>query len=237
MEKTEQEIINLLNGDIESGNLSKLYDQEYINYSGNPSDNKNILYSDIIAKQLIERLFLFNNGHIEKIERKNYGNGLYIQEDHKRIGNEAKNLPYNTEPQFAKYIYNSELQYLGKIIDFEIPIGDRSLGAVDLLAYNGEILSLVELKGNNSDETMLRAILEICTYDCQINKIQLEKELKENNMCQNIKRIKKAILISETSPLYKHYKETKLVSNLAQKLEIDIFTYTDSAGKVIVKKI
>jgi len=228
----ESQIIDWLNDDIKPQNLSKLYDRDYINYTGSPADNKNIFYSDLIAKYLIDRLYLFNNDQIKEIARKDYGNGHYIQEDHKQLGDEAKSLPYTTEDQFAKFLYNSELESLGKIIDFQTPIGDKSFGAVDLLAYNREeILSLVELKWKDSKETMLRAILEICTYFCQINKKQLEEELKKNGMSPNIKKTRKAVLVFEESPLFEHYKKTKLIDNLATKLEVEIFFLNGSTVK------
>ena len=68
------------------------------------------------------------------------------------------------------------LPMLGKVLDYQTPLknkrSDRA-GKIDLLAYNGKVLRLLELKEPNSLETMLRCTLEGFTYLRTVNQKKL----------------------------------------------------------------
>jgi hypothetical protein len=90
---------------------------------------------------------------------------------------EERRKAYKSEELFAKSLYGYKFDDLGEIIDYQMPIYDKKYGAIDLLAYNDDgVLSLIELKREYNTETMLRAILEICTYFLQIDIEKLKNE-------------------------------------------------------------
>ena len=72
---------------------------------------------------------------------------------------------------------------IGKILDYQTPLknkqGDEA-GKIDLLAYNKDsdtgILRILELKKADSDETMLRCVLEAYTYLRIVDKAKLLKD-------------------------------------------------------------
>ena len=237
---TRSEIISVLDATIKSEELSSLYNEDCLNYYGETTDTEEA-YSDIIAEWLLEHDIKGLLGRIESISRHDYGKEYF----HERAGSDD-NTPLDEkrrkEEHFAQRLLNEELGHIGKIITYQVPIkGKRSdkAGKIDLLAYNEneKLLSLVELKWKESKETMLRAILEICTYYCQIDKGQLKEELEEKGICPTISGIQKVILIFKESPLYEHYREkTKSIQKLAAELEVQILVMDDADSKTISKE-
>lgn len=70
---------------------------------------------------------------------------------------------------------------IGKIIDYQTPLKDiqtDKAGKIDLLAYNEEekTLRILELKRPDSNETMLRCVLEAYTYLKVVDKAKLLKD-------------------------------------------------------------
>ena len=64
--------------------------------------------------------------------------------------------------------------FIGEIIDYQTPLKNRRsdiAGKIDLLSYDGTYLRVLELKKPDSDESMLRCVLEGYTYmktlDCE----------------------------------------------------------------------
>lgn len=226
--KKREEITNLLEKVIEKNELSTLYKKGYINYTGKVSDFDEF-YSDIITEYLLGKKVksLYDNKNIvEPIKREPK---KYKVKDHKPMTDKEKSLIHKQirkEEWIARSLLNEKFDDIGEIIDYQIPIKGKitdSAGKVDLLAYNdkNKILTLIELKREDSKETMLRSILEISTYYAQINKNQLKNDFgypSETN-------IQKAIFVFKESSLYKHYKDTKLVKKLIDEEELNIKIY------------
>ena len=201
-----------------------------------------------IAKWLIDHNIkeLFENNDKIKITR----NSTYIRkEEHEKIEN-AKDLlindPDQREKLMAKNLYlRKELGFLGQIKDYETPIqntdDDKEVGAVDLLAYNekDKMLSIIELKNNkNNFDTLLRAILEICTYYYQLDREKLIKNFFDCYKLPVIEPIRKIVLIYNNSILHKQYKKySKYIKDLAETLKVNIFTMEYSGSDVIIKEV
>lgn len=185
---------------------------------------------------------LFENNDKLKITR----NSTYIRKDHENI-EKAKDLlindPDQREELMAKNLYlRKELDYLGKIIDYQTPIQntdyDKEVGAVDLLAYNEKekMLSIIELKNNKNDfDTLLRAILEICTYYYQLDREKLIKDFFDCFKLFVVEPIRKIVLIYNNSKLHKQY--SKEIKYLAEILKVNIFTMEYSESGVIIKEV
>ena len=59
------------------------------------------------------------------------------------------------------------LSDVGRVIDYQTPLKNRrsdKAGKIDLLSYDGISVRILELKEPDSDETMLRCVLEGYTY-------------------------------------------------------------------------
>ena len=56
---------------------------------------------------------------------------------------------------------------VGKILDYQVPLKNKrsdQAGKIDLLAYDGNVLRVLELKKPDTQETMLCCVLEGYTY-------------------------------------------------------------------------
>lgn len=156
--------------------ISSFYQQDFVRYRGRTSDTSE-LYTELTAQWCIDHLALFNG--IPQIKRE----APYRSE--KRDGILTNPNSNRTEEQIAKALYRQgqqeALPIAGKILDYQTPLknkrSDRA-GKIDLLAYDGKVLRLLELKEPNSQETMLRCILEGFTYLRTVDQAELLKDLK-----------------------------------------------------------
>ena len=151
---------------------ASFYSQDFINYRGICTDVQ-IPYTEIIAEYLIDHLPVFTSG-IPTIHR----TASYHAPTHKEKKNPVSN---RTEELIAIDLFNFSqkngyYEKIGKILDYQIPLKNTqhdSAGKIDLIAYDGNTLHLLELKKPDAPETMLRCLLEIYTYLLTIDTAKL----------------------------------------------------------------
>ena len=137
--------------------------------------------------------------------------------------NEASN---RTEERIALDMFNKNYA-VGHIRDYQIPLKnsneDTGVGDIDLMAYNkdNQTLTLLELKQRQSDETLLRAVLEIFTY---WKILDHQKLLVDYGMPQTT-IVKKAVLLFEHSYAYNEYmqKLSPKTIELMGKLDVEFY--------------
>lgn len=140
-------------------NIKTFYKQDFINYRGETVDT-NEPYSEIVCEFVCDNLDLFCNTIPQITRRKSYKT-----EGHSGEYDESSN---RLEEIIAMQMFKQgEFSYIGKIIDYQTPLknvkGDVA-GKIDLLSYDGQTLRVLELKKPDSEETMLRCVLEGYTY-------------------------------------------------------------------------
>ena len=175
---SKDEIIKMM--EEAKSDMKNFYKKDFINYSGVTSDKKSY-YTEIIAEWLLDNFYLFDN--IKMISRES----SYKVDSH---DGEIKNKNSNREEEkIAMELFNisqkegKKFYIIGKIFDYQTPLknkqGDEA-GKIDLLAYNKDsdtgILRILELKKADSDETMLRCVLEAYTYLRIVDKAKLLKD-------------------------------------------------------------
>ena len=148
--------------------INLFYAQPFINYRGRTKDTKE-LYTEIVAEWVLNHLDLFQS--IQPITRES----SYKTKGHDGI---PGNLGSNREEELiAIAMYRQgTLPIVGEIIDYQTPLKSKlkdEAGKIDLLAYNGKTLRILELKRPDSKETMLRCVLEGLTYLKTVNKNKL----------------------------------------------------------------
>ena len=215
---SKDEIIKIM--EEAKSDMKNFYKKDFINYSGETSDTKEY-YTEIIAECLLDNFYLFDN--IKMISRES----SYKVDSH---DGEIKNKNSNREEEkiameLFDYSQNKGVTFdiIGKIIDYQTPLknvrGDKA-GKIDLLAYNKntKILRILELKKLDSDETMLRCVLEAYTYLKVVDKDKLLKdfELPENTV------IKACPFVFFEGEKYKEIQEDrKYLKELMKKLDIE----------------
>lgn len=139
--------------------ISTFYKQPFVNYRGRTNDTKE-LYTEVVAEFLCSHIDEFTNG-IPTITRES----SYQTKGHDKV---IQNSNSNREEErIAKEMYDKQYAIVGKMIDYQTPLkNERSdtAGKIDLLAYDGNVLRILELKKPDSKETMLRCVLEGYTY-------------------------------------------------------------------------
>lgn len=174
---TKQNIIDKV--EVSKENMQLFYKSEFINYRGKTSDT-NEYYTEIICGWLLENLNLLNE--IPTITREKG----YFTKTHDGV---IKNLKSNRdEEMIAMKMFNqSVINRLGKILDYQTPLKNKSsdkVGKIDLLSYDGDTLRILELKKPDSDETMLRCIIEGYTY---LKTVDTKRLLLDFNLPQETK--------------------------------------------------
>lgn len=142
-----------------SADMSLFYKSGCINYRGKTSDTKEY-YTEVIAEWLLEHLDLFEQ--IQTITR----SSSYRVVGHDGI---SDNPDSNREEELIAMamMRQGNMPIIGEILDYQTPLKNRQkdrAGKVDLLAYDGTTLRILELKEPDSRETMLRCVLEGYTY-------------------------------------------------------------------------
>lgn len=211
----KDEIINKLEN---LKDISTLYKEDFINYRGDTTDTKE-KYTEVIAEWLIKNFNLFDN--IKKITR---------QSSYKVDTHDGKHNNQNSnrlEEIMAIEIFNQKsLSILGEVIDYQTPLKDKlgdEAGKIDIISYDkdNKIVYLLELKREDSKETMLRCVLEIFTYSKTLDK---DKFLEDFNLPKDTK-IKASPLVFFNSSQYKEIADSdnKYLKDLIKKLEIELF--------------
>lgn len=175
---SKEEIIKKL--EESKSEMEQFYSENFLNYIGETSNEEGD-YTEIIAGWLLDNIELFDD--IEMISRKsNYKvkthDGVIKNEGSKREEEKIAMKLFNISKKEGKKFY-----IIGKILDYQTPLknkqGDEA-GKIDLLAYNKDsdtgILRILELKKADSDETMLRCVLEAYTYLKIADKAKLLKD-------------------------------------------------------------
>ncbi len=157
--------------------ISQLYNKNIVNWSSKTLDTKEY-YTEVISERLLEEIEKL----MESIAPINRKKGYRVDSHYEVI---SKTNTNRVEENIAKNLLWTNIDHLGRIIDFQVPLKDKdsdSAGKIDLISFkDGEspIAYIVELKIKDNKETLLRAVLEVFTYYCQLNKETFIKSFGE----------------------------------------------------------
>lgn len=161
--------------------IKTFYKQPFINYNGKTSDTDEY-YTEIIAEFLCENLsdFISDIPQITRVTTyKTEGHDGYFDIDTSR--KEEKIAMEIFKQSLNGYVYD----FIGEIIDYQTPLKNKRTdiaGKIDLLAYNDATLYILELKKPDSEESMLRCVLEGYTY---MKTVDIQKLLKDFKLPEN----------------------------------------------------
>jgi len=152
--------------------IKTFYKQPFINYNGRTDDTREY-YTEVVAEFLCSNILAYING-IPRITRE----ASYMTAGHD--GTFDVNTP-REEEKIAMEMFKQSKQgvpydYIGDIIDYQTPLKNKRsdvAGKIDLLSFDGKTLYILELKKPDSEESMLRCVLEGFTYMKTVNKEKL----------------------------------------------------------------
>ena len=172
MSYTRNDIINKLN----EYNINTLYQGDMNNYLGKTEDT-NELYTEVICEWICSNFDKLNQ--ITNITREKSYNNQSVHDG--KINNTNR-----VEENIAKSMYHKEYDYIGKILDYQVPLKNKKndiAGKMDLLACDGQnvVVRILELKKPTSTESLLRCIIEGYTYEKTVDKQKLVKDFNLEN--------------------------------------------------------
>ena len=206
--------------------MQRFYTSSFINYTGKTTDTKKY-YTEVVSDWLLRHLDLLNS--IPKVSR---ASGYRVS-THDGI---VKNIESNRKEEIIamKMFQQSVIPGLGTIIDYQTPLknvrSDR-VGKVDLLSYDGKTLRLLELKKPDSDETMLRCVVEGFSYLKTIDPAILLESFKDVVKTNAAIKVNPFVFIDDESVPYLEMKEDRpKLKALMDALDCHPFYINDHNG-------
>ena len=139
--------------------VKTFYRAKVVNYRGRTSDT-NEYYTEVVAKFVLDNIDVFRIAIPVITRKKTYKTKSHagtFSKDSNRVEEIVAIKMFDQSKNAQAY------EFIGKIIDYQTPLkskGDDVAGKIDLLSYDGHILRILELKKSDSEETMLRCVLE-----------------------------------------------------------------------------
>lgn len=217
---------------VASQEMNTFYLQAFINYQGNEKGigkAKGLAYGEDIADYLLNNLSLFDS--IPVITR----TLCYKTKGHDGI---TENPDSNrAEERIALGMFGNEYENIGKIIDYQTPLknahADKHIGKIDLLTETENEIWLVEVKKYDSEETLLRCILEAYTNfkTVDADKLKLDFELDQQ------KPLRCAAIVFRDQEQHESYqKPNSSVRRLMDTLDIHLFVIAKENKEYLVDK-
>lgn len=211
--------------------ISNFYKREFINYLGRTADT-NELYNEVVAEFVCSKLECFKS--IPRITRE----ASYKVESHDGQYAEHSN---RIEELTAMQMFNQCkcsgcYTGIGKIVDYQTPLKnekDDLVGKIDLLSINDETVYILELKKEDSTETMLRCVLEGYTYLKTVD----SRKLIDDFELTSIAFIKASPLVFYKREQWQEMQEDRpQLKRLMRLLDIVPYYITKEDGKYLIRE-
>ena len=216
--------------------MGNFYKRKVVNYRGTTSDSKEY-YTEVVAEWILKNIYLFD--YIKPITReKSYKvdthDGIIKNKGSKREEEKIAMKLFDLSQNQGKVF-----EIIGKIIDYQTPLKDiqtDKAGKIDLLAYNEskKTLRILELKKPDSEETMLRCVLEAYTY---LKVVDKDKLLKDFGLPEDTE-IKACPFVFYDGEQHQEMKEIKdsrkNLGELIEKLGIEVIYLKEENGEYSV---
>lgn len=209
--------------------VGELYRETFINWTGRTVDADKQLYSEVIAEELLQSNISVALQNLPAIQRKKYSVETHDGNIEKQTNRKEEILAKN----LYAYCKNNQLGCLGTIFDYQVPLKSISCdkaGKIDLVSFNrkNNRIWLLELKTENSTETLLRCIMEIATYHQLLHKGNFIASYSTLPINISPQCIRKAILVFKHSKQNAELDEIKAgnrpnLEKIANLLDISFF--------------
>ncbi|MBO5313573.1 MAG: hypothetical protein J6B29_06360 [Clostridia bacterium] len=129
-----------------------------------------------------------------------------------------------SEKWLVKNMFSGKIDHddiFGELIDYEVPLNNKrndGAGDIDFISRKNGKLWIVEIKNYDSDESILKAILEIQSYYQIVDK---EKLISDYCFPKDIE-IEKVVAVFDRTDASKQYKESDKVKELINLFDIRV---------------
>ena len=205
--------------------VSEFYKEKFVNYQGRTSDTDE-LYTEVISGFVHENLDKFHS--IKGITR----NASYELAGHDCSFSIGSNREEEIiAMKICRQSRNGEVfPGIGIVLDYQVPLKNRredKAGKVDLISLNEDNLYLLELKRQDSNETMLRCVLEGFTYLKTVDQDKLVSDFR----LSGVKSVNAAPLVFEKSRQWMEMREERPnLKNLMNAMKIKPFYLKELSG-------
>lgn len=209
--------------------IATFYQVDCINYRGKTSDTDRY-YSEIVAEYVLNHIEEFKAG-IPTITRESsydlHHDGSYRE----GTGRDEEIIAIK---MFLQSQSGDRFGGIGTIIDYQTPLKnkrDDMAGKIDLLALDGEVLRILELKKPDSKETMLRCVLEGYTY---LKTVDKEKLVKDFKLLPNTKVMASPFVFYKKEQWSEWVEKRPMLMKLMSELESTPYFIKKQDGKFII---
>lgn len=225
MNYTREDLLKKVQDDC--NDMQSFYKSDFVNYRG--KTDKGEKYTEIVAEYLLNHFDLFDN--IKMISREK---GYAVDTHDGKTKNASSN---REEERIALEMFNEKkcYDYIGKIIDYQTPLknirSNAGLGKIDLLAANDNYVTILELKKEDSKETLLRCVLEAYTYIKTVNADKLMGDFELQNY-----KLRSAAFVFKNKEQHNEYQsDSVFTKELMAKLDIGIYIISKSSNGYVVE--
>lgn len=189
MAYTRQEILSIC--EERFADIKTFYQANMVNYRGKTSDTKEY-YTEVIAEFICNNIDLYTKSILTVTRQASYKTASHKGEYSPESNRDEEKIAIRIFNQSNKNDHIFDL--IGEVIDYQTPLKSVRKdvgGKVDLIAYDGSILRILELKKPDNKESMLRCVLEGYTYK---KTLDLSKFISDFNLPSDT-RIKASPLV------------------------------------------
>lgn len=200
---------------VASQDIGRFYKEDLLIYKGVTSDSKK-LYNEVAAAYLCNNLLLFEQ-IVPFVRKEKYLTNIYKQYDRNQSNK-------NTHKQLVLKLFRQKEFEQGVIVDCFTPLLDRpsnkELSKLDLLLKtSANELIVLNVKLANSEQSLLRYLVELITLYRRLDQEKLLNELGLENYT-----IRFAPLLFRKSAAYQQLKEDRYwLYRFMDYLDVDIF--------------
>lgn len=233
---TRGEILEQCENEMQTG-AKNFYKSDLLS---NPYIVENVPGTEIVAEYILNHIASFQG--IEKVSRERpyltLGHEKRVKDYHevhqvKKISDFRRQEEHIAIELFYQSIYENRSFDFGKIIDYQIPLknerngGSSGAGKIDLLSVCKDSVYILELKKPDSEESMLRCLMEGYTYLKTVDQQKLIKEVSTKIGRDPAEmRVKCAPLVFENSRSAKEWElrneKFSQMAQLAKTLGVDM---------------
>ena len=239
------EVLEKLIQYFQNNDCKNLYKASCINFTGETKDTKEN-YSKVIVDYLVEHINEFKKGlsNITVTRCNSYrteshnGQSTFNFDEHPKGERREEKIAH---AMFCQYKDKPGL--FGTILDYQVPLkskkNDKGLGKIDLLSVadgskpGNKKIYFLELKKDNSQETLLRCILEAYTYSKIINK---EKLCRDFSISKKEKDFVIAPLVYKADGFEKQLEFVKPLIKVLD-ISVEIFVWDYKKGKYSITRL